>query len=891
VRSICQRIHWYSVVFVLAAAFGNSDVRAQVLVHFDLPAQPLAQSLEAIGAATNTDVGFRSSQVAGLRAPALKADLTVDGALLRVLEGTGLRPQHLDDHTILIATAVLPTSNSADSQRAIKVADSSAPSAPDQKDPAASDDKSSSDDQSGKGPTDQLQEVSVTGTRIPGATPASPVIVIDRAMIDQSGDATIGDVIRSLPESFGGAQNPGINGTGQANAANNFGSASTANLRGLGSDATLTLVNGHRLAFNGVSDSVDISAIPLAAVERIEILTDGASAIYGSDAVAGVVNVILKPDYNGAETTARYGDSTRGGAGDRQFDQTVGLSGEHGGFILTYEHFDQNQLLASQRDFSSLAYNPTSLLPADTRDTGLFSGHFDLNASVSIFADALFTHRDPEALSSFGPIFIELTTPVNQDGIATGLRFALPGSWKATVTVTAARDSEVEAETIDGGPPQIYSAQNKTMSGEVEAAGPLASLWSRQLAVALSAGYRREETDVNLSGLTAATRNISYAAAELNIPLVAPDLSRPALHRLELSAAARYEHYSDFGDATNPKLGLLYVPVADLAVKGTWGRSFHAPGLWEKYGTQLTLAEDAPDFGVDEPGKVGLQGGGGNPNLGAETARGWTTSIEYTPSWLSGAKATVSGYGIDYRNRITDPLSTTVGILGNPLYAPFIVTDPSAGLISTVTNPPYVLYNYSSAQTFSPSNVYAYYQAYDQNVTRQTVSGVDILLDYRFKTEIGVFDPGLNLTHTNLDQYSTPTAPRTTLSGTVFNIPSYKARASLAWTLGPWEISGFVNYISSEIDNTGTYLFGATALHGHVGSWTTVDAQLSYNLHSKVSILNNLRISLSAQNLLDRAPPSIPYTSTAGEYAGLGFDPANASAVGRFLSITVTKKF
>ncbi|HTY50831.1 MAG TPA: TonB-dependent receptor, partial [Steroidobacteraceae bacterium] len=435
-RNVRDRIHEALVALILAVAFWLPDARAQELVHFDLPAQPLAKSLEAIGIATNTDVGFRSSQVAGRKAPALKADLTVDGALLRVLAGTGLRPQHLDGHTIVIASAPLSTSDAARSVRAIRVADVSSQPAPDQKDSTTPEQGKNSQDQGSKSSADQTQtqtqEVTVTGTLIPGATPASPVIVIDRAAIDQSGYATIGDVIRNLPESFGGGQNPNVNGTGQANTAYNYGFASTANLRGLGPDATLTLVNGQRLAFNGVSDSVDISAIPLAAVERIEILTDGASALYGSDAVAGVVNVILKPDYDGAETTLRYGDSTEGGGSSRQFDQTVGLSGDRGGFILTYEHFDQDQLLASERDFSSLAYNPTSLIPRDTRDTGLFSGHFDLNPSVSLFADALFTHRDPDALTTFQSIYIEYTVPVNQDGLATGLRFSLPGNWNAS---------------------------------------------------------------------------------------------------------------------------------------------------------------------------------------------------------------------------------------------------------------------------------------------------------------------------------------------------------------------------------------------------------------------------------------------------------------------------
>src|SRR5260370_37141809 len=92
-----------SISLFLLVAFWCAAADAQMLVHFDLPAQPLSQSLRAIGTATNTDVGFSASQVAGLFAPELKADLTVDGALQRVLAGTGLRPRQLDDPTSLFA--------------------------------------------------------------------------------------------------------------------------------------------------------------------------------------------------------------------------------------------------------------------------------------------------------------------------------------------------------------------------------------------------------------------------------------------------------------------------------------------------------------------------------------------------------------------------------------------------------------------------------------------------------------------------------------------------------------------------------------------------------------------------------------------------------------------
>src|SRR3546814_3459435 len=95
---------------------------------------------------------------------------------------------------------------------------------------------------------------------------------------------------------------------------------SALNLRGLGPDATLTLFNGHRVAYDAIGQGVDISAVPLAAVDRIEVLTDGSSALYGSDAVGGVANVILRRDYDGAVASARVGGATDGGDFEQQYN-------------------------------------------------------------------------------------------------------------------------------------------------------------------------------------------------------------------------------------------------------------------------------------------------------------------------------------------------------------------------------------------------------------------------------------------------------------------------------------------------------------------------------------------------------------------------------------------
>lgn len=160
-----------------------------------------------------------------------------------------------------------------------------------------------------------MKPVIITGSYIPtvdvNASP-SPVKVLTAAEIEKIGVATVSDVLQRMPQNNAGMFNESFLG------GNSFskGSASVS-LRGLGPNATLVLLNGRRLASYGFAQNitdqfVDLNSIPLAAVERIEILKDGASALYGSDAIAGVVNIVLKKEFTGTEVTARIGNVTRG---------------------------------------------------------------------------------------------------------------------------------------------------------------------------------------------------------------------------------------------------------------------------------------------------------------------------------------------------------------------------------------------------------------------------------------------------------------------------------------------------------------------------------------------------------------------------------------------------
>lgn len=170
--------------------------------------------------------------------------------------------------------------------------------------------------QSTGAPESRLDRVEVTGSsikRIEGET-GLPVQVLTREDIERTGVTTTEQLLRTVSATSGlGATSVANTGAGGGQGGNN--SVSLVSLRGLGSTRTLVLINGRRSAPAGGSNAVDIATIPLRMVERVEVLKDGASAVYGSDAVAGVVNFILRRDFVGTEIATTVGSPTRSGGG------------------------------------------------------------------------------------------------------------------------------------------------------------------------------------------------------------------------------------------------------------------------------------------------------------------------------------------------------------------------------------------------------------------------------------------------------------------------------------------------------------------------------------------------------------------------------------------------
>lgn len=205
-----------------------------------------------------------------------------------------------------------------------------------------------------------LDKVQVVGSRIKRVDieGASPVQVITRADIDREGFQTVGDMLQTLTQNTTGSFTGDLAVTGFTP------NAQVVNLRGMGPGYTLTLINGRRPAqypqpYNRDNNIVNIKAIPTSIVERIEVLSGGASAIYGSDAVAGVVNIVLRKNYDGQQIRATVGTTAEGGGDSVNLEYTAGKTGDRWSLTYALQYGENDPVFASQRDtFADIRNNP-----------------------------------------------------------------------------------------------------------------------------------------------------------------------------------------------------------------------------------------------------------------------------------------------------------------------------------------------------------------------------------------------------------------------------------------------------------------------------------------------------------------------------------------------------
>ncbi|MFP7722844.1 TonB-dependent receptor domain-containing protein [Lysobacter sp. A3-1-A15] len=304
-------------------------------VAFDIPAGDLGLALERLATQAGLQLLYPPDVVRGRRARALKGTLAPGEALRKLAGAAGLTVQVVNANTYVLGT------------RVAKARAAPAPARP-------------------KAPVHvpvPIPTVFVTGTHIPrsdiGTLTPSPVTLISREEIEASGHQTLFELLRTQPGMLG--HHPvAVASDGGSGIQQPFAAAATTSLNALGPRATLFLVDGRRVANYGLISSelgglADLDAIPLTIVERVEILRGGASATYGADAMAGVVNIILRKRQDGGEAVVRHGQSSRGDARESRLAVSHGFdTGPAGHAVLGMDVLQRDELLGAAREWRTM---------------------------------------------------------------------------------------------------------------------------------------------------------------------------------------------------------------------------------------------------------------------------------------------------------------------------------------------------------------------------------------------------------------------------------------------------------------------------------------------------------------------------------------------------------
>ena len=736
-----------------------------------------------------------------------------------------------------------------------------------------------------------MEEMIVTGSNIRGARSASPVFVFDRDDIDITGVSTVPQFIQTLPQNFGGGVSES---TGPVpSGAGNLNRGTGINLRGLGNDSTLVLLNGRRLAPANTGNFVDVSMIPLTVIERVEVLTDGASAIYGSDAVGGVVNFVTRRDYDGAETRLRYGSATTGDLDEAVVGQTFGKAWDSGHALISYEFRHRDELDANDRSFTEEADDPTDVLPRQTRHSVFLTGGQDLTERVNVFADGYFTTRD----SSFRNVNASraaesIEGETEQYGASLGLQARLNENWQAELAGAFSENTVstefIELKTGDATDSNDLTSATWSVSGRAD--GAIFSLPGGDIKLAIGGQFRRETYEENIAAPRSSfipdideARNNYAFFGEMFVPLVSRANRRPALERLELTLAGRYEDYSDFGSSTDSKFGLLWSPVQGLAFRGTWGTSFRVPLFRELTapGSPSGFLVFFPDSSVPTGSTLAAFARGINPDLQPETATTWTAGFNLAHPSIPALDISMTYFNIDYEDRIA-AASVLFDAFTDPRWEPVIDRSPDQAFLSFLGEQPFSRNFTGGAFEFTDAD--ALVDARLRNLARVQTRGLDFAISYVLQSRIGSL--GFNLGGTylfeQLEQLIETEQPFD-LVGTAFNPPNLKMRGGINWNYEGFAANLAVNYVdgfrNEQVDPPAP-----------VDSWTTVDLRFSYNTGENFhkQWLQNILVSIIALNVLDQDPP---FVTSFFEDDNLNYDPTNANAVGRTLAIQISKSW
>ena len=730
------------------------------------------------------------------------------------------------------------------------------------------------------------EDVIVTGTRQQGrtkqASPA-PVDVISQADLQKTGQQNVFDALNKLLPSLD------LPGFGFDTA----GLVRSARLRGLSPDDTLVLIDGKRRHVSaninadigpvGGSDPVDLDMIPVSLIDHIEVLRDGAAAQYGSDAIAGVINIILKHADHGGSAYAQEGAFY---AGDG-FTNDLGTSyaiplGQSGYFDIAgnyryHDHTDRNGNYPSNTGPMPIPSN-VSRIEGDPKynlvNLGYNTGYDFGNVSAYSFAtwgyrsaSSFENFRDPNTSGAYatdpGTPFPNLTAAkyypsgfvpregLNEDDYAftAGVKGLLPDEWHWDLSTTYGGDID-NVSTLDSvnpdflhnfgySPTKFHAGEfnNSEWTNNLDISKPVdVAIFAAPLNIAFGAEFRRNTYQIEAGDFPARFEGGSQAYPGFSLAstgqyhrtneAVYADFATYPLPHWQVDIAGRFEHYSDVGDTETGKITTRYDFTKEFGIRGTISNGFRAPTLAQEGFAAVNVAPTNAigQFPVDSAGARLI----GSEPLKAERSTSYSAGFVATP--IERMHVALDFYQIDIRDQIEDS-----GLIGG--------TPESEALVAQA-----FALNGSAIPAGAAGNVYA--QFYTNGISTRT-QGADFTLDYltylgangRINWTAAANFNSVSLTHISAQGGFTPDV----LSEIKEASPKSKILLQGIYTNDPWSVTlretRFGQVIEVLADgNSG----GAPFTANRVRPTFITDLEFGYK------ITQNITASIGADNLFDR---------------------------------------
>ncbi|WBO86636.1 TonB-dependent receptor [Hymenobacter yonginensis] len=731
----------------------------------------------------------------------------------------------------------------------------------------------------------------------------SPVDIIDlREVTTKTGQLDVNQLLQFVAPSFNSNRQTGSDGADHVD---------PASLRGLGPDQTLVLVNGkrqHQSALVNLFGSrgrgntgTDLNVIPAASIERIEILRDGAAAQYGSDAIAGVINIVLKSSVNELTASANYGAyEAKYRRDDQQFDggnfnanvnYGVGL-GEQGSFVNATVDFNQRQHTQranvpapdglARREYgdpkvSNLsAYLNSKFALSDRSHIYVFGGANKRKGDAYAWTRFADDDRNVPSIypNGFDPI---ITSDIVDVSAVAGVRTKL-GEWELDLSNNFGSNrfeyglrNTLNASLGAASPTNFY-AGGFQLQQDVMSLGLTRNYKTvlQGLNVAAGAEFRREWYSL-FAGEEASYRNYdpTKSGGSQGFPGYQPsdaikadrdnvgtyvDAELSVSQQWLLAAALRYEHYTDFGSTLNYKVSTRYNLTEFLTLRGTYSTGFRAPSL-----AQINFNSTFTNFINGDPVEVLLARNNsavtqklGVPALKQETSN--SANVGLTSRLGSSLSLTVDGYYIKVKDRVV-------------LTSQFSADDPVIG-------PDLVALNVDQAQFFA-------------NAADTRSIGLDVVLNHTATLGTGRLNSTLAANVNNLKIDRVQTTGR--LAGREDDFFGPREQAFVKASAPPSKINLTFDYQLGRFSTLLRFVrFDKVRLVDFDGADMNYDARITTDLTFSYALTDHLQLSAGSTNLFNRYPTMFnpQLTETGGAW-----DPVQMGANGRFYFAKLQARF